>query len=150
VRGLALAVSCPALGISSLCSIAEAARAEGGLAHRPLLAIADARRDELFAQPFDAELRPLAEPALCAKQDLAGLAGKALIVGDEAARLAVSGVLELGYIVSGMRARYVATAARRLLARGVRPGPATALAPLYGREPDARPAAGRALVQGVS
>src|SRR5439155_20558387 len=51
VRGLALVTGCPAVGISTLAVIAERARALAGA--RPVLAVLDARRGEVYAQSFD-------------------------------------------------------------------------------------------------
>lgn len=59
-------------------------------AHPLVLAAVDSRLEPLFAQPFDADLAPLAPPAACAAEALAGLlpdrAHRLLVVGDAAAR----------------------------------------------------------------
>ncbi|MHC1546950.1 tRNA (adenosine(37)-N6)-threonylcarbamoyltransferase complex dimerization subunit type 1 TsaB [Phyllobacterium sp. K27] len=49
-RGLALALHCPAIGISTLAALAYDARK--ALPDRPILVVIDARRDEFYAQFF--------------------------------------------------------------------------------------------------
>ncbi|MDR6633147.1 tRNA threonylcarbamoyl adenosine modification protein YeaZ [Phyllobacterium sp. 1468] len=59
-RGLALALKCPAVGISTLQALAyDAARQ---FSHRPILSIIDARRDELYAQFFGEDGSAASEP----------------------------------------------------------------------------------------
>lgn len=146
-RGLALAIPCLTIGVSSLGAMAERAAADGALPARPVLAIADARRGEIFVQRFDPALRAQGQPRAWALADAAALrAEDVFLVGDEAAQLALEEALELDFVVGARSARYVAAAARRLLAQGGRPGAGSTLMPLYGRGADAVPAAGRALV----
>jgi tRNA threonylcarbamoyladenosine biosynthesis protein TsaB len=59
-RGFALALKCPAVGISTLQALAyDAAKA---FSHRPILSIIDARRDELYAQFFGEDGSAASEP----------------------------------------------------------------------------------------
>ena len=57
-RGLALATGAETAGIGTLAAIAARARELAGA--EPILATLDARRDEIYAQPFNAAGRPLA------------------------------------------------------------------------------------------
>ena len=56
VRGFALAAGKPAVSVTSLEALAEEGRAL--VPARPLLAVLDARKDEVYAQAFDADGRP--------------------------------------------------------------------------------------------
>jgi len=59
-RGFALALKCPAVGISTLQALAyDAAKASS---NRPILSIIDARRDELYAQFFGQDGSAASEP----------------------------------------------------------------------------------------
>ena len=59
-RGFALALKCPAVGISTLQALAyDAAKVSVVM---PILSIIDARRDELYAQFFSENGAPLSEP----------------------------------------------------------------------------------------
>ena len=60
-RGLALVVGCPVIGIGTLPLVAAAAR--DGHGPRPVLAVLDAKRDEVYAQAFDPAGVPLSDPA---------------------------------------------------------------------------------------
>jgi tRNA threonylcarbamoyladenosine biosynthesis protein TsaB len=84
-RGLALAIGCPLIGVGTLAVLAEATGPEER-ANRTVLAVLDARRDEVYAQAFDERLTPLAPPRAC-RTDAAldGLAAPVLIVGSGAA-----------------------------------------------------------------
>lgn len=77
-RGLALALGVPAAGVSML----EAA-AEGG--PRPLVAVLDARRGEVYAQRFDEA--GAGTPCLTGPEAVPALAAGAPLVGPDAARL---------------------------------------------------------------
>lgn len=59
-RGFALALNCPAVGVTTLQALAfDAARQFSG---RPVLSIIDARRDEVYAQFFQADGRAASPP----------------------------------------------------------------------------------------
>ncbi|MGB0630354.1 MAG: tRNA (adenosine(37)-N6)-threonylcarbamoyltransferase complex dimerization subunit type 1 TsaB [Alphaproteobacteria bacterium] len=60
-KGFALAAGCPAIGVSSLQAVAVGAANECATA---ILAVLDTRRNDYFAQLFDAEAQPVGEPAV--------------------------------------------------------------------------------------
>ena len=64
VRGLGLVTGCPAVGIGTLAVLAERARWLAGA--RPVLAVLDARRGEVYAQSFDRQGAPLGPPEVAA------------------------------------------------------------------------------------
>ncbi len=137
VRGLALALRKPAVGIGVLDLIATATRADHP--GRPVVAVLDARREALYLQSFSADGAALA-PAVAA--DIAGAA--ALV--PEGAVLAGSGagLLAGALAVAGRTAATVEearTADIGLLARlaaGCDPARHPP-EPLYLRAPDAKP-----------
>ncbi|MEP7453177.1 tRNA (adenosine(37)-N6)-threonylcarbamoyltransferase complex dimerization subunit type 1 TsaB [Phyllobacterium sp. SB3] len=61
-RGLALALRCPAVGISTLQALAYDARRT--FPNRPVLVVIDARRDEFYAQFFVEDGAPASEPMI--------------------------------------------------------------------------------------
>ncbi|UXN61395.1 tRNA (adenosine(37)-N6)-threonylcarbamoyltransferase complex dimerization subunit type 1 TsaB [Phyllobacterium zundukense] len=61
-RGFALALKCPAVGISTLQALAYDAAKQ--FSHRPILSIIDARRDELYAQFFGENGSAASEPVV--------------------------------------------------------------------------------------
>jgi len=130
-RGFGLAAGLPVCGVGSGEALAAAvppAERRG----RTIIAVIDSRRAELFAQPFDEDLRPLAEPAAMVPAAVAALAaGPLLAVGDGVARLGdlPAGSLAVTALVD---AAAVAAVAAARFAEG-RPLPST---PLYLRPPD--------------
>ena len=84
-RGLALARRLPLLGISS-CEVAAAASGEAERAGRMVVALIDSKRDDVFVQTFDTELRPSTAPAELSLGALATVlpAGPLLLTGDAA------------------------------------------------------------------
>lgn len=133
-RGFALAAAVPVCGVGC----AEALAAEVPAASRSgrtVVVVIDSKRAEIYAQPFDQDLRPLAEPAAIAPEAVAGLAaGPAVVVGDGVARL---GPLPADWLVlaAAVDAGQVARLAAERFAAG-RPLPP---APLYLRPPDVTP-----------
>ncbi|WP_119418468.1 tRNA (adenosine(37)-N6)-threonylcarbamoyltransferase complex dimerization subunit type 1 TsaB, partial [Desertibaculum subflavum] len=84
-RGLRLALAKPAVGLSTLEAIA-AGVPEAARAGRRILAVIDARRGEVFAQGFAADLSPLTEaivasPAEAARLALDRLGGPVVLAG---------------------------------------------------------------------
>ena len=59
-RGLALALECPAVGVTTLGALAANVAPQAG--GRPIAVIIDARRDEIYFQLFSPQLKPLCEP----------------------------------------------------------------------------------------
>jgi len=138
-RGLALALTIPAVGVSTLDAVAaEAAQAHPG---REVLAAIDAGRDELYVAFYD-ELAKLAYGPVVttfataldiARRDLPVLAGSA-------ARKIAAGLAPLSLDIGPEAATAdIATYARIAAARGPAAQPPV---PLYLREPDAKPQAG--------
>jgi tRNA threonylcarbamoyladenosine biosynthesis protein TsaB len=147
-RALRLALGCPALGVGTLELIARGAAAQAGRRDLPILAALDARRGEVYAQRFAADLAPLAPPALLAREAfLATLDGEACVIGGDVAPWLPAAFRTVHEVVeSGPDARYLVQAARQRLASGADRAPDTVLRPLYIRPPDARPSAGASLV----
>lgn len=146
-RALALALDCPVLGIGTLELLAEAGAARAPGNARPIHAVLDARRGELYAQRFAADRSPLSPPALVpATEPLADGAAPRLLVGDAAALQAVRGPCDDGVIEVAPDARYLAAAAWRRLASGAERGARAMPKPVYLRRPDARLGAGASLL----
>ena len=137
-RGLALVGGCAMVGIGTLAALAEKARSVSGA--RPVLAVLDARRDEVYGQLFAADGTPATEPTVGDAARFAGLIGPdTLLAGSGAeAVAAVAGVGE-GRIVH--REAHPDIAAVLRLGRAAPPSVAPPR-PLYLRPPDARPQAG--------
>lgn len=138
-RGFAVATGRPAIGVSSLEALAAEARemAPG----RPVLALLDARKDEVYAQPFGADGAPLADPVVIAPSLAGELALRfgAGLVGSGAALVAP---FAPGCPVVGEQAfPDVVTLARLALARLARGETLRPPAPLYVRPADAKPQA---------
>jgi tRNA threonylcarbamoyl adenosine modification protein YeaZ len=133
-RGLALVSGTPVVGIGTLAALAEAARAIAGAV--PVLAVIDARRDEVYAEAFAADGISKGEPAVVASA-------------------AAAAMLSPGMQLAGSGADLVRTAAGRdvpvihrdaspdiaaVLRLGERAAPPVAPPkPLYLRPPDAKP-----------
>jgi tRNA threonylcarbamoyladenosine biosynthesis protein TsaB len=151
-RALGLALGCPALGPGTLEAIAQGAAAQAPGNARPIVAVVDARREEVYAQRFSSRLDALGPPALVTRDRFVADSPRepCLLAGD-GARWARErrGVAGDAAVETGPDARYVAAAARRRLAGGEAPGAATALRPVYVRPPDARASAGASLVTAV-
>jgi tRNA threonylcarbamoyladenosine biosynthesis protein TsaB len=143
-RGLAMAASVPAVGVTTFEALV-AAVPEAERAGRTVLVAVDSKRADVFVQLFDAALAPLSEPIALAAAALAERLprGPLLAVGD--------GVRLLADILTGRDVRtsgappypdaaWVAAIAASRLAAGA---PSSPPAPLYLRPPDAtRPAHG--------
>jgi tRNA threonylcarbamoyladenosine biosynthesis protein TsaB len=148
-RALALALDRPTLGVGSLEALGSAALAAAPpqTRGRPLLAVMDARRGEIYFQPFDAALHALAPARVGTPSAAAGALAPGMWLAGRAARLVVPALAERAVVVEvPLCARYVARLARRRLAAGAGPVAGSALCPLYVRSPDARLDAGRPLV----
>lgn len=92
-RGFALAANCPLVGVTTLEAAVYGLEADVRAGHT-LLAAIESRRDDLFLQPFSADLSPLSNPADVLPADLPAFAaahlpaGPLMIVGDAALRTA--------------------------------------------------------------
>ena len=132
-RGLCLALSCSAVGITTLEALA--AGAQPLAAGRPIAAIIDARREAVYVQVFSADLQSDCAPTAVALQDLATLLpdGDVLAIGSGAA-LAVrycKGIEVAGHSELPRPRMIAQLAAQR------EPGEMPP-APLYLRPPDAK------------
>ena len=139
VRGFALATRRPAIGVSSLAALAEETRAFA--AGRPVLALLDARKDEVYAQPFGPDGAALSDPMVVPTARAAEIALErgAVLVGS-----GVPLVAPLASTAPVFDARPfpdVTTLAALALARLVAGETPLAPAPLYVRAPDAKPQA---------
>jgi tRNA threonylcarbamoyladenosine biosynthesis protein TsaB len=138
-RGLALATGLPVLAIGSLEALAAAVPAGAGV----LLAALDARRGQVYAQPFAPDLTPLSPPRVVAPEAaVAEFRGHPLrLVGSGARLIAATLPADVEAMIepAELDARAVAACAALRLAQGRRPTVGTALKPLYLRPPDARP-----------
>ena len=130
-RGLALVIGCPVIGIGTLEALAEAARQRAGRV--AVLAVIDAKRDEVYAQAFDAGGAALSEPMASAAV-LAG-PGAGLVAACLPAPADVVAVPPTPEIGTVLRLGGAATA------------PAQPPRPLYLRAPDAKPQAAASLAR---
>lgn len=145
VRGFALAARKPAVGIPTL----EALAAEARLARpgRTVFALLDARKDEVYAQGFDAEGRALGRaeviaPALVAER---ARAADAILVGTGASLVAALADLE---VLAAPTIPRIETVARLALARlDACGGACEKPSPLYVRPADAKPQDGHRLAR---
>jgi len=128
VRTLALATGAPVVGLSSLEILAWAESA------RPLVAVVDARRAEVFQQRFGDGLVPDGPPVVGPPGELASLAGGATVVGDGADRYADLYGSVVGATV--LPDRVPSAAAMLAAAAGRNAQPGRAVTPLYLRDPD--------------
>jgi tRNA A37 threonylcarbamoyladenosine modification protein TsaB len=146
-RALVLTLQCRALGIGALEIVAESA-ARHAAADRPLEAVLDAGRGEVYAQRFASDMRPLTGPVLVTATEFArSRPTGSILVGNVAAKLAGPGDTVLpGTRDAGVLARLVN---RRIAAGAEAVGPGD-LHPVYVRPPDARQGAGASLLAGVA
>jgi len=137
VRGFALVIGCPVAGIGTLDAVAETARECAGPV--PVMAVLDAKRDEVYAQAFDADGRPLWEPAAGPAAALAGRIAGGMVLAGSGARL-VAAALPAGTarIVHEDTAPDIAALVRLGLAAEPPSGPPR---PVYLRPPYAKPQA---------
>ncbi len=89
-RGLALAAACPVIGVGTLEALAWATAPDERVG-RTVLAALDARRGEVYIQPFNAALASLAPPAaLPLEADLPWTEEAVLLVGTGASIVAAA------------------------------------------------------------
>ena len=146
-RGLALALSIPCIGVTTLEAVAHGVEAderpENTGANVTILAAVESKRADIYVQLFDCDLTPLSEPVAADGPAIAALLKKdatVLAVGDAALRaqqmLAEHGVaVRLSTAPSLPDTRIVAEIAARRFAHQVRTLPPE---PLYLRPPDAK------------
>jgi len=140
-RGFALALDRPVVGVSSF--EAAAAATDPAARRRTLAVLIDARRDDLYVQAFNADLKPLTAPGACPPEALAATLpeGPLLLAGDAVAQgrpaLAAAG---RDLAVAESPAQVDAAVVARLAAARPLPGPdAPPPRPLYLRAPDVTP-----------
>jgi tRNA threonylcarbamoyladenosine biosynthesis protein TsaB len=152
-RALAQAGRLGVVGVSSLEALAAGALAaasaldaasSGAAAGRPVAAVIDARRGEVFAAVFAPDGSPLLPPAALSPtafaERLAGLPARPLAVGDGAVRFAEE-LASVGAAVPPAGAPVHRLSAVQIcrLGAGREPAARDALLPTYLREPDAKP-----------
>lgn len=140
-RGLALALSIPAVGVTTLEAIAAEASAGAALADVNVLAAIDAGRDGIYVgvyDPFGAVRYP---PAIMTLEAAAALASRdrLLLAGSAAARIAALMPGDQGDAAAGGATADILTYARLGAARAPDGGKPR---PLYLRAPDAKPQLG--------
>ncbi|MFZ2102948.1 MAG: tRNA (adenosine(37)-N6)-threonylcarbamoyltransferase complex dimerization subunit type 1 TsaB [Oricola sp.] len=149
-RGLALAAKLPLVGASSLEVMARGCVRQTGEGDRQdgFIVVHDARRGEVYAQRFDADGRPTAQPELRLLTELAAELAPAscLVVGSAAA--AIAGEAER----SGRQLRIalpelLPEAGDLAVICASKPPQAYPPAPLYLRAADAKPQIGKSLAR---
>lgn len=133
-RGLALVVGCPVAGIGTLDVIAGQARDAAGPV--PVLAVLDARRDEVYAQLFDASGKAVSPPEAGPAERFAALVDGSTVLTGSGAGLVAAETGAAGRIVAADPAPDIGALVRLGLAA---PPPSGPPRPLYLRSPDAKP-----------
>jgi tRNA threonylcarbamoyladenosine biosynthesis protein TsaB len=136
-RGFALVTGCPVAGVGTLDVVAEAARAiAGGV---PVMAVLDAKRDEVYTQAFGAAGQPVSHPEAGPAAGFAdGIAEGMVLAGSGAWLVAAALPTNAARIVHEATAPDIAALVRLGLSA---PDPAGPPRPLYLRPPDAKPQA---------
>ncbi|MSO75460.1 MAG: tRNA (adenosine(37)-N6)-threonylcarbamoyltransferase complex dimerization subunit type 1 TsaB [Alphaproteobacteria bacterium] len=141
-RGMALASRLPLIGVTTFEVLAASAR-EAIPTPGAVLVLIDTHRRDVYAQAFDAALRPMGDGRVLAPDDAGRLLalGPVTLAGDAQA-LVAPGLVAGGWSVTlspavAPDARRLAALAAERLARGA---PADMPAPLYLRPPEATPA----------
>jgi len=135
-RGLALVVGCPVIGVGTLAVHAETARGLAGAV--PVLAVLDARREEVYGQYFSAAGDPIGEPQLGPAEYFASKVESGDVLAGAGADI-IAPHLTPGLAVPIVHRRSapdiltLANISLRAAASGLAPRP------LYLRPPDAKP-----------
>ena len=138
-RGLALALSVPAVGVSTLDALADEARATHGA--YPVIVLLDGGRGEVFCAHYEddsVQRQPAALTRAEAEAVVAGAVANTLLTGSAAATLASATQSSLAVVGSGTTADiavYARLAAERLKGGGTPDKPV----PFYLRGADAKP-----------
>lgn len=146
LRGLALAVGRPLLGVTSLEAVAHATTADERRG-RTLLVLIESKRDDIYAQAFTEALQPLEGPlALMPAALAARFAGRALLVAGSAAPRALPALRAAAADLRESSTSGLPDAAAVAALAAARSGEArrTPPAPLYLRSPDVTYPSGRA------
>lgn len=144
-RGLALALSIPAVGVTTLEALAFDARS--AFPGRPVLAAIDAKRGEVYAAAYDAEGAETMAPRATRPVELRPFLTEQTVLAGTGASPAAALRPEFGFD----RAAAAATGSIEAYARlgAAREAPREKPKPLYLRAPDARPQSGFALPRRV-
>jgi len=135
-RGLALALNIPAVGVTTLQGLAHEAQAlHPG---RPVLAVIDARREQLYSASYDATGSLIAEPAVLDAEATASRAGGTDLVLTGSGSTALSAFLPNSEILAHSATASIETYAR---IAATMPVGADKPKPLYLRGADAKPQA---------
>ncbi|MBN9010370.1 MAG: tRNA (adenosine(37)-N6)-threonylcarbamoyltransferase complex dimerization subunit type 1 TsaB, partial [Rhizobiales bacterium] len=135
-RGLALVSRIPVVGIGTLAALAESAREEAGAV--PVLAVIDARRDEIYAEAFAADGSPLGEPVVVPARAAAAMLGPGMQLAGSGSDLVRAAA---GRDVPVIHRDASPDIAAVLRLAEVAPAPVAPPKPLYLRPPDAKPQA---------
>jgi tRNA threonylcarbamoyl adenosine modification protein YeaZ len=135
-RGLALVAGTPVVGVGTLAALAETARGQVGAA--PVLAVIDARRDEVYAQAFAADGSERGAPLAISAAGAASMLTPDMQLAGSGADL-VRAVAGRDVPVIHRDSAPDIAAVLRLGARA--PAPLAPPKPLYLRPPDAKPQA---------
>jgi tRNA threonylcarbamoyladenosine biosynthesis protein TsaB len=88
-KGLCYALDKPIIGLSTLCTLVSAARQQHGTLEGTLWPMIDARRMEVFAQPYNTDGEPVADTApLILDDQWAARTGHLVVFGDGADKAA--------------------------------------------------------------
>jgi tRNA threonylcarbamoyladenosine biosynthesis protein TsaB len=138
VRGIALVVGCPVIGIGTLDVHAASARALAG--NVPVVAVLDARRGEVYCQRFAASGAALGAPAVGSPESVVAEVADGDVLAGAGADI-VAAALPSGCMVPIVHRRSVPDV--RVLAEVAATAavPTVAPRPLYLRPPDAKPQA---------
>ena len=139
-RGLALAMSKPMIGVTTLEAVAYAARSE----QRSVLAILDARRSQLYAQGFDPMLMPLSAPSVVSPECIQSMVPEGpYVAAGTGVALARPYLLRLadspGDVTFDAGDGFPRAAVVARIASMRPPAAATTVHPMYLRPPDAIP-----------
>jgi tRNA threonylcarbamoyl adenosine modification protein YeaZ len=135
-RGLALVSGTPVVGIGTLAALAETARGKAGAV--AVLAVIDARRDEVYAQAFGADGSERSEPLVLSPAAAAAMLAEGMQLAGSGADLVGKAARRAVPVIHRDSSPEIA-AVLRLGARA--PAPTAAPKPLYLRPPDAKPQA---------
>ncbi|RCS25052.1 tRNA (adenosine(37)-N6)-threonylcarbamoyltransferase complex dimerization subunit type 1 TsaB [Phyllobacterium salinisoli] len=142
-RGFALALNCPAIGVTAFEALAMEAR--GTHEGQPVLVAIDAHRSEIYAQAFETDGKAAGAPLAGGLDDILALLAlrpQRPVLTGSAARIINEALGEAPLTIAGEAATAgIETIARIAASRA----PGDAPKPLYMRGPDAKPQTGFAL-----
>jgi tRNA threonylcarbamoyl adenosine modification protein YeaZ len=142
-RGLAVALKIPSLGVIVLDALAEEARPEHP--GREVLALIDARREQLYLARYDASGMRVLGPAIAGAEEAARQADRDIVLTGSAADTVASAMGGGDIAIAGRAATAdIATYARLAARQGVGETPPR---PLYLRDADAKPQEGFAVAR---